>query len=192
MKILIIYTHPNNKSLNFSILKNAEELILAKKHSLEILDLYQEKFNPVLIFDENNRRRNLYKDRNTEKYREMIEKADLLLFIYPVWWNEMPAILKGFIDRVFVKGFAYEFKSMIPLGLLKGKKSYIINTMDAPKIYVKLFLMESHYKNFKNNVLKFCGIKNLGKFTFYNVKKLSREQIQNELKRLNEVLEKLL
>lgn len=192
MNILAIYAHPNDKSLNSSILKNVKEIANQKNHSLEILNLYEENFDPVLIFNENQRRRDLHKDKSTEKYRKMLEKSDLIIFIYPIWWNEMPAILKGFIDRVFVKDFAYKFKGMMPIGLLKQKKSYIINTMDAPKIFVKLILLESHYKNFKNNILKFCGVKNLGKFTFYNVKNMSKEKLADNLEQMKRKLERVL
>ncbi len=80
----------------------------------------------------------------------------------------------------------------MPIGLLKGKKSYIINTMDAPKLFVKFFLLESHYKNFKNNILKFCGVKNLGKFTFYQVKNKKNEEIVRELNYMKKTLEKIL
>lgn len=104
----------------------------------------------------------------------------------------MPAILKGFIDKVFVKDFAYKFKGITSLGLLKNKKSYIINTMNAPKIFVKLFLMESHYKNFKNNILKFCGIKNLGKFTFYNVKNKEKLKLESDIDKMTKILSRIL
>lgn len=192
MNTLIVYAHPNEKSLNSSILNNVKEIIKSNKHEFDIIDLYKENFNPVLVFNENQKRRNLFKDQETEKYRKLIKKSELIIFIYPVWWNEMPAILKGFIDRVFVKDFAYKLDGLMPIGLLKGKKSYIINTMDAPKLFVKLFLFESHYKNFKNNILKFCGVKTLGKFTFYQVKNKKRNEILRELDNMKKTLEKIL
>ncbi len=103
MNTLIVYTHPNEKSLNSSIFNNVKEIIKSNKHEFDIIDLYKENFNPVLVFNENQKRRDLFKDQETEKYRKLIEKAELIIFIYPVWWNEMPAILKGFIDRFLLK-----------------------------------------------------------------------------------------
>ncbi len=100
MKILIIYAHPNHNSFNGAILKQVQAN-LDRNHEVTLLDLYAEKFNPVLSFDEDHRRRDLEKDPETQTYRELITWADHLIFIFPIWWSGMPAILKGFIDRVF-------------------------------------------------------------------------------------------
>lgn len=107
MKTLIIYAHPNDKSYNASILETVKEN-LSSKHELKILDLYKEKFDPVLRFDTTHRRRDLAHDVAMKDYRDLITWADQLIFIFPTWWSGMPAILKGFIERVFVTGFAYE------------------------------------------------------------------------------------
>ncbi|MCK8638773.1 NAD(P)H-dependent oxidoreductase [Fructobacillus fructosus] len=74
------------------------------------------------------RRRDLDKDPYTAKYRDVVKKADFLIFIYPIWWSSMPAILKGLIDRVFVQGYAYRYNGVIPVALLKNKKAWIITT----------------------------------------------------------------
>lgn len=107
MKTLIIYSHPNDKSYNASILETVKEN-LSSKHELKILDLYKEKFDPILRFDTTHRRRDLAHDVAMKDYRDLITWADQLIFIFPTWWSGMPAILKGFIERVFVAGFAYE------------------------------------------------------------------------------------
>lgn len=107
MKTLIIYAHPNDKSYNASILETVKEN-LSSKHELKILDLYKEKFDPVLRFDTTHRRRDLAHDVAMKDYRDLITWADQLIFIFPTWWSGMPAILKGFIERIFVAGFAYE------------------------------------------------------------------------------------
>lgn len=110
MKILIIYTHPNHQSFNGAILKQVQNN-LSKTHTVKTLDLYAEQFDPVLQFDENHRRRDLDKVAEMEQYRDLVTWADHLIFIFPIWWSGMPAILKGFIDRVFVSGFAYSYKN---------------------------------------------------------------------------------
>ena len=139
MKTLIIYAHPNDKSYNASILETVKEN-LSSKHELKILDLYKEKFDPVLRFDTTHRRRDLAHDVAMKDYRDLITWADQLIFIFPTWWSGMPAILKGFIERVFVAGFAYE------------------NTpRNTPKIVLPL--VQDYSKVLKFQVLTPCGIK---------------------------------
>lgn len=120
MNILIIYAHPNHQSFNGAILRQVKNH-LNSKHQVRILDLYAEKFDPLLHFDEDHLRRDLDKDPEMEKYRQLISWADHLIWIFPIWWGGMPAILKGFIDRVFASGFAYSYKGMGMQGHLKGK-----------------------------------------------------------------------
>ena len=118
MKILIIYAHPNHESLNGTILSVFQQNI-SPNHSIKILDLYQKNFNPVLYFDKNNRRRDLQYSMKTKNYREAITWADHLVFVFPIWWSGMPAILKGFIDQIFVQNFAYSYspKKILPNNL---------------------------------------------------------------------------
>ena len=60
-------------------------------------------------FDDTHKRRDLSTVPDMEKYRNLITWADQIIFIYPIWWSGMPAMLKGFIDRVFTAGFAYSY-----------------------------------------------------------------------------------
>ena len=136
MNILIIYTYPNHQSFNSAILKVVQQN-LSKDHNVKTLDLYEEQFDPVLRFDDTHKRRDLSTVPDMEKYRNLITWADHIIFIYPIWWSGMPAMLKGFIDRVFTAGFAYSY----------GKRGLI-----TPFI-------QDYGKVLKNQVLKSCGIK---------------------------------
>ena len=92
MKTLIIYTHPSPTGFNAAILKEVQNN-LSKKHEVKTLDLYAENFDPILRFDQEHRRRDLHKDPEMAKYRDLITWADHLVFIFPIWWSGMPAIL---------------------------------------------------------------------------------------------------
>lgn len=163
MNVLIIYAHPNPSSFNGAILEHVQKGLEETNHSVTLLDLYKEQFDPVLVFNEEKKRRDLLNEEETKRYRELVQKADILLFIYPIWWWGMPAILKGFIDRIFVAGFAYKYEGSLPKGLFKGKKAWVINTLDSPLWYVLIisisgldydekrgftFLWYSRYKTF--------------------------------------------
>lgn len=159
MKIAVITAYPNHTGYNYAIKKEVLKNI-SDEHDVLDIDLYQEQFDPVLRFDADHRRRDLDKDPYTAKYRDAVKKADFLIFIYPIWWSSMPAILKGFIDRVFVQGYAYRYKGLFPVALLKNKKAWIITTNDTPMPYAKFF--QQDYGNvLKKQILKMCGIKTI-------------------------------
>lgn len=83
MKILMIYAHPNDKSYNASILETVKGN-LSPKHELRILDLYKERFDPVLRFDATHRRRDLANDVDMRHYRDLLVWAAQLIFIFPI------------------------------------------------------------------------------------------------------------
>lgn len=184
MNILIIYAHPNPDSFNSSILRSIKEGLDKTENQVEVLDLYKENFDPVLRFDAQNRRRDLYKDPYTEKYRNLISNTDHIIFIYPVWWYGMPAILKGFIDRVFVTDFAYKYEGGLPKGLLKGKSAWVVYTIDSPDFYVRLFRHNMEWRNIKDAILKFCGFGKVERLMFTGVKTSSSDKREKWLRYL--------
>ncbi|MBC6971172.1 NAD(P)H-dependent oxidoreductase [Bacillus sp. Xin] len=170
MNILIVYAHPNPSSFNANILEHVQKGLQETDHSVTLLDLYKEQFNPVLIFNEDKRRRDLVYEEETERYRNLVKEADSFIFIYPIWWWGMPAILKGFIDRVFVAGFAYKYEGVMPKGLLIGKTAWVINTLDSPLWYVALLYRSADWVIIKKGILRFCGIRQIKRSVFQSIK----------------------
>ena len=103
MNILIIFSHPERKSLNGAFLDAVLSGINQNKSVMdfEVLDLYADDFDALLKFDKNKRRRDMHSDPAFEKYRKQLTAADELIFIYPIWWGRPPAILMGWIDQIF-------------------------------------------------------------------------------------------
>lgn len=169
MKLLIIYTYPNHTSLNYaflqSVIKGSRENSSIKE--LQILDLYEEGFDPLLEFNEQKRRRDMHTDTTLEKYREQMLWADKLVFIYPIWWGRPPAMLLGYIDRLFASNFAYrDKKGLFPEGLLKGKSVVCVSTMKGPAHYPFLWLNNAHKILMKRALFRFVGIKKVKFFEF--------------------------
>lgn len=189
-KILIIYTHPDTEGYNKEILKNTQKILKQKKVDYKLLDLYKINYNPILNKEELSvKGGSPLKD--TLKIQKEIKERELI-FIYPIWWGTMPAILKGFIDRVFSAGFAYKYVNGIPRGLLKGKKAIILTTSGAPKIY-NLLTFNRATKGLKNNVLKFCSISSKAHIfpKALNIKK-DREKVKEfTYKKVNLFLKKI-
>ena len=128
MKHLIIYAHPNEVSLNNHFRQIVEKILREQNHEVEVIDLYQIGFNPVLSLEDMEGQRRGTVNEEVRKEQEYIAWADAITFIYPIWWTGMPGIMKGYIDRVFSYGFAYRYDQGVQKGLLGGKSAYIINS----------------------------------------------------------------
>ncbi|HKL86722.1 MAG TPA: NAD(P)H-dependent oxidoreductase [Treponemataceae bacterium] len=162
MNYLVIYAHPNMNSLNHSVLEETLKLLNSKENAeVQVIDLYGENFDPRLNFDASHPRRDMKTREETEKYRNSILWANHIVFIYPIWWGRAPAILLGFIDKIFVSGFAYHHPptALLPQGLLKGKTATVITTQKGPAFITRLVFKDSHRRVMKKQVLQFCGIK---------------------------------
>lgn len=170
MNILVVYTHPNHESLNYAFLQKTLEGIKANPNEsqVQVVDLYKDDFDPRLTFDKENRRRDLHIHPETDKYREQIKWADHIVFIYPIWWGRAPALLLGYIDRLFVTNFAYKYVNnpILPEGLLKGKIVTCISTMKGPGILTQIFSGNLHRKSMKTAIFSFVGIKKVKFFEF--------------------------
>jgi NAD(P)H dehydrogenase (quinone) len=184
MNTLIIYAHSNTNSLNHAILENVIKGLKEVNQKFEVIDLYAEKFDPVLVIDDKHRRRDLINDPYTEKYREKIVQADRLIFIYPIWWYGVPAILKGFFDRVFVSGFAFRYDGKLPKGLLKNKKAWVIYTIDSPSFFIRWFRKNAEWTVVRDAILKFCGIKKIKRTRLSSVKQSTNETRQKWLQKI--------
>ncbi|WP_144548758.1 NAD(P)H-dependent oxidoreductase [Peribacillus simplex] len=181
MNVLVIYTYPNHESLSHAFL---EKVIKGSNENpniegLQVLDLYEEGFNPLLEFNEHKRRRDMHRDPQLEKYRNQITWADKIVFVYPIWWGRPPAMLMGYIDQLFSANFAYrDKKGLFPEGLLKGKSVVCVSTMKGPAKYPLLWLNDAHKILMKRALFNFVGIKKVKFFEFGNMESPKGKQTQ--------------
>jgi putative NADPH-quinone reductase len=106
-----------------------------------------------------------------------IRWADHLVFVYPMWWGSMPAVLKGFLDRAFLPGFAFKFhdaESYLWTGLLKGRSARMMITMDGPPIAIKLLYRSPAVEMMRGMTLEFCGIRPVHVNQFGSIKRATR------------------
>ena len=145
----------------------------------QVLDLYEDGFDPVLVFNEEKRRRDMFRVPNLEKYRKQITWADQLVFIYPIWWGRPPAMLLGYIDQIFASNFAYkDQKRLLPEGLLKNKSVVCVSTMRGPTNYPLIWLNNAHKMLMKKAVFQYVGIKKVKFFEFGNMESANGKQIK--------------
>ncbi|MEC1023649.1 NAD(P)H-dependent oxidoreductase [Bacillus paralicheniformis] len=176
MQTAVIYAHPNPNSFNGAILNQVIKALEDGKHSYDVIDLYKDRFDPVLLFDEKKRRSDMKRDPETAEYRRIVKNADHLIFIYPLWWGGMPAIMKGFIDRVFAAGEAYTYQGKLPKGLLKACTATVYYTADAPSWYLRFWRRDADWVTVKDVMLKFCGVRRVKRLLFAGVKDSSEEK----------------
>ncbi|MDD5613996.1 MAG: NAD(P)H-dependent oxidoreductase [Candidatus Omnitrophica bacterium] len=188
MDYLLIYAHPNPKSFNHAILETLTSRFDKEKRPFQVRDLYKLNFKPSLSsedfisFSSNTAAADIKQEQN------LIEQGKTLIFIYPIWWFGMPAILKGYIDRVLSRNFAYGVNEKGPYGLLSNKKVVIINTTGGPKEHYEEGGLKDILKTTIDvGVFGFCGIKiTLHKY-FYAVPYIGNESRQNMLKELKAI-----
>jgi NAD(P)H dehydrogenase (quinone) len=140
MRHLIVVAHPSASSFTMALTRLYAIELERLGHTQSISDLYRMGFNPVLRAEElastDSGRIADFSNRaaptDVVQAQARVREADVLTVIYPLWWLSMPAIMKGYIDRVFARGFAYESAHGIVSGLLTGKKCVLITLSGAP------------------------------------------------------------
>lgn len=147
MKILIIYGHPETGVVGFAeeYLADVKKILIKKEVAFEVLDLYEINYNPVMKPEELYTAGNKFISPENMEIQQKIKQANGLIFIYPVWWGGMPAIMKGFMDRVFTPGFAFKYRkdkllNFVPDKLLNDKKVLALTSLGGPWFVYKLIL----------------------------------------------------
>lgn len=140
-KALIIHADPTADNLTGAARDSMAGFLVSEGWEVEVRSLYDDNFNPVASAEEVSFQKPSQNDIDPKiaEYQDLIRKADALILVYPLWWKQPPAILKGWQDRVFTYGFAYEFVNNSPdsvISLLAGKKILIINVVaSSQEIY---------------------------------------------------------
>ena len=157
-KILVINGHPNKDSFCFALAEAYQKGALQSDAQVETITIRELQFNPNLEFGYQKR---MELEPDLLASWQKIKEADHLVWVHPVWWAGLPAITKGFIDRLFLPGMAFRYRENSPGWdkLLTGKTARIITTLDQPSLFYRLFFGRPSVNQLKKGVLEFCGIK---------------------------------
>ncbi|MDP4205912.1 MAG: NAD(P)H-dependent oxidoreductase [Bacteroidota bacterium] len=186
MKYFVIYAHPNPQSFNHAIKETVINALKDAGHEVRVTDLYANHYNPILQPSdfENLSKGTVAIDIKAEQ--ENITWADNIISIYPIWWTGLPAILKGYFDRVFTHGFAFAFNQEGLQKLLAGKKALLISTFGHPyNYYESIGMVDALKKTSDHGIFEFCGVEVLGHKFFGEIASVSdqvREEYLNEVK----------
>jgi NAD(P)H dehydrogenase (quinone) len=180
MKVLVVFNHPYEKSYCNAILQSVTRGLQNGNHEVDLIHLDNDKFNPVMsgadlkAFVDHKP-----VDPQVIDYNKRLEKANHLIFIFPIWWDIMPAMTKGFIDRVLSPKVAYDHHprgfGLVPL-LHDLKGVTIITTMNKPRIMYSLLIGNLIRKTMLRSVFKTMGYKNLNWISHCRVKSVSHQK----------------
>jgi len=188
MKVVIIFNHPYHKSYCNAILESVTKGLQSAQHDVDLIHLDNDGFNPVMSEPDLKAFVNHKPvDPQVIDYNERLQTADHLIFIFPIWWDLMPAMTKGFIDRVLYPGVVYEHhpRGFGLVSLLKNLKGVtMITTMNKPKIMYSLLIGNLIRKALLRSVFKTMGYKNLNWISHNMVKSVSQEKRMNWLAKL--------
>jgi NAD(P)H dehydrogenase (quinone) len=187
MNALIVIAHPNPLSFNYSLLDRVKHNLEALQYEVTVRDLYKLKFNPILTDD------HYQTFSQTELEQEILDEQayilenDLLVFIFPTWWSSLPAILKGYFDRVFTNGFAFTMTKKGLNGQLNDKKAIVIQTTGEPESTVKKF-QRVNGSLIDLGILDRCGIEVIIHKFFYSVPYVDPEERREMLDEVEPII----
>jgi len=174
MNILIINAHPDKESFCNTLAISYKQGCEKAGRSCKIVNLIDLEFSPILQYGY---RIPMELEPDLIEMQEFILSANHIVFVFPIWWGTYPALLKGFIDRVFLPGFAFSYKpnSLMWEKKLKGRTATIISTMNTPYWYYRwIYKRPAHY-SIKKGLFEYCGIQPIKLISFSPIKNSSPE-----------------
>ncbi|MET3211358.1 UNVERIFIED_CONTAM: NAD(P)H dehydrogenase (quinone) [Paenibacillus sp. PvR008] len=185
-KILVIQGNPVVGSYGEALAQSYVKGAKAAGAEVRLLQLSALDFNPNLLGGYRNK---LPLEPDLIKAQESIKWAEHLVFVFPIWWGSLPALMKGFIDRTIMPGFAFKYQKGKPLPdkLLKGRTARLITTMDGPGWYYRFFQGQPGHRMMKDSTLHLCGVKPVRSTTIALMNKLSDQQRNDWLSKVEQL-----
>ena len=170
MHVLAILAHPRRDSFSGAIFDGLCAGLTAAGHTVEVGDLYGEGFDPLMRAEDYAQFESLPMPPDVLAEQERIERADALAFVFPVWWWSLPAMLKGWIDRVFSSGWAYDFTPGHSRGLLRDRPTLLLCAAGSRESTYRKYGYDAAMRTqIDIGILGYCGIRDITTEFFYEV-----------------------
>lgn len=168
-RILVLDGHPDDDSLCRSLGAAYERGAIEGGAQVRRTVVAHLEFDPIL---HHGFRKRTELEKDLVQAQQDILWAEHVVVVLPIWWSDMPALLKGFVDRVFLPGFAFKYreKGLLWDKFLKGRSARIVYTQDAPDWYYRFLVGRPVVRILKKGVLEFCGVGPVGVTAFGPVK----------------------
>ncbi len=192
MFITVVLAHPYEKSFNAAIFSTIMETLSKNGHAPYAHDLYKERFDPV--FSSKELETGESRDPVVVKYQSELIASGGMIFVHPNWWGQMPAILKGYVDRVMRENVAYRFGKNdtgggVPEGLFTGKKGLIFTTSNTEAGREEAFFGDPLDRIWKKCVFEFCGITDYLRVNFSVIADSTMEERSSWLGKVGEIID---
>ena len=186
MNVLVVLAHPNQESFNHAIASAALEKLKENGHNIIFHALYTDKFDPMLPTSEIPEGAEISSE--LEVHCKELTLADGIIIVHPNWWGQPPAILKGWVDRVFRPGVAYQpiEGEALADGLLKTGCAIVFNTSETPEDRELEQFGDPLETLWKNCIFGFCGVENFYRVMFRVMVISTLEQRQEWLRHVQE------
>ncbi|WED24613.1 NAD(P)H-dependent oxidoreductase [Vibrio sp. JC009] len=171
MRVLVVFNHPYDGSFCNSILESVKSGLSEGCHEIDLIHLDKDQFDPVMrakdlqaftLARTEPERAYALLDEQVLDYKDRIERADHMVFIFPIWWELMPALTKGFIDKLVFPGIAYDYNekgTRMFSKLSKLQSVTMITTMNTPSVAYRLLFGNAIKKAFLLGTFWKIGIK---------------------------------
>jgi len=187
-RVMVILANPASETdqrsnLINNLCKTYSEACQNTGLEVDFLDLYKdEEFDPVHNLDE--------RDTKVLEYQIRLRKAQMIVFFHPVWWQSVPALLKGFLDKVLISGFGYRYSNKVVQGLLEDKQAIVVATSEQP-VWQLRYIYGNILENFwQKVVLGYCGVKSKI-FVFGNFRSVPDSEIEKWHKKMENLAKKI-
>lgn len=183
-RILVILGHPADESFCSTLASSYVAGAKAAGNEVQLISLGKLSFDPVL---HNGYATIQELESDLVAAQTAIAWAQHIVFVYPIWWGAMPALLKGFIDRVFLPGFAFKYRdgSAFWDRLLSGRSAHLLVTMDTPPWYFRWVYRMPGHNQMKRTILEFTGIKPVAVSSFGPIKDSNQQKREKWLAQAN-------
>lgn len=189
-RILVVFAHPLSDSLSAALKDAVTGGLGDAGHEVDLIDLYADDFDARLSSAERTAfmKPGYAPPADTTGYCDRLKAADGVVFVFPQWWFGMPAILKGFVDRVFVPGVAFnpdpDGGSLIPL--LQNMQTFdVVTTTGSPRWITELYMRNPVRRQIKQGIAGVCSrTARFRMLSMYNLDKASRGDCEKFIARV--------
>lgn len=190
-KTLIVTSHPYEGSFCHALMVAAKEGAQKAGHTVDIIDLEADHFDPVMhSADLIGFLKHQAQDARAIDYIQRVKAADHLILVFPIWWELMPAMMKGFIDKVVFPGETFDYEkggTGMASKLAKLQSTTVITTMNTPKALYRWVFGDAIQRALIRGTFKKMGLKNVKWLSCNMVKKSSDIKRQNWLQQANQI-----
>lgn len=183
--VLVLLGHPDPQSFNGALADAYAAAASEAGASVQLLRLVDLDFDPILRMGF---RGSQPLEPDLERARRAIEAADHVVWVFPTWWASPPALVRGFVDRVFLPGWAFRYHegAIVQEKLLRGRSARVVTTMDAPRFWYVLAYRSALHRAFVTATLDYCGFSPVATSTVYSVRNLDASAREKAIARVAE------